>query len=182
MIKVEIKGIELKGLKEYLQKYTDGPHALKIGILEGAKFEGGPSDGELIAPIAAVHEFGGGHVPPRSFLRSTVDEKENEWVEVVARHLEGRPGDLTGALTAIGINAVGAITSKIEGGIGPPLKYDTIIRKAIRVTNSHGGMKTRRGREAGRQSNNALPLVDTGSLERSIAFQVDGETPVYPNK
>ena len=42
-----------------------------VGIRQGREAE----DGQSLALIAAVNEFGHGHIPERSFLRSTVEQK-----------------------------------------------------------------------------------------------------------
>lgn len=46
-------------------------------------------DGVLVAHYAAVNEFGGGHVPERSFMRSTFDQTVNKLVKMRAQIVSG---------------------------------------------------------------------------------------------
>lgn len=102
--------------------------------------------GATMAEIAAVHEFGLGHVPERSFIRAWVDENRaaietrlrNTAIEVQAGRI-----DAQGGLNRFGVWAVGQIRSRILAGIEPALKY----------------------REG-------TPLVDTGQLISSITALV----------
>lgn len=138
----------------------------KVGILEGATYAEGENAGQPVAPIAAIHEFGTERVPARSFMRATLAAKKDAWAQFLAQYLKANPGKVVEALTAVGEAAAKDMMQTIENGIAPPLTVETITRKAIRK---------------GREANNALPLVDTGTLESSIACQVDDNPPVYPN-
>ena len=48
---------------------------LKVGWFEGAKYE----DGTPVAYVAAIQEYGFVNIPPRSFMRTTVQEKKEAW-------------------------------------------------------------------------------------------------------
>lgn len=56
----------------------------------GIQNDGTSSDnGVLVAHYAAVNEFGGGHVPERSFMRSTFDQTVNKLVKTRAQIISG---------------------------------------------------------------------------------------------
>ena len=107
-----------------------------------------------VASIAAIHEMGSadGTIPERSFMRSTMDEK-NEEIEnltkkladqVLFKNLSARK-----ALGTLGAFIQKAFKQKINDGVEPPLKTATIRRK--------GSSKA---------------LVDTGQLINSIDYEV----------
>lgn len=56
-------------------KRMDGKQA-EVGIHKGHY----PKTGESVAEVALKNEFGSGIIPERSFMRSTFDEKEEQWV------------------------------------------------------------------------------------------------------
>jgi phage gpG-like protein len=146
-----------------LEKYVaDGSPLVKVGILEGSTYSGeSTAAGMPVAAIAAIHEFGapGAGIPARSFMRSTVAEKQDEWAKAAGEYLKGGHGDARAALTLVGEMASRDMQEKIESGIGPALTVATITSKAMRK---------------GRAANNALPLVDTGTLQESISYEVEG--------
>lgn len=165
-VKVQVSGG--KAWKKTLTPYIDNADTVaKVGILEGAKYAQGPNAGELVAPIAAIHEFGTANIPARSFIRSTMAKKKAEWIKFLTAYLKANPGKVVQGFTAVGEQAAKEMMQAIEDGIAPPLAYETILRKAMRK---------------GREANNALPLVDTGTMEEAIACQVNDLPPVYPGK
>lgn len=110
--------------------------------------------------IAIIHEFGGGHVPARSFIRATMDERAADIQRLqvaVARQV------LSGALTAEqGLSQIGAkvaawVQARIVAGIAPALAEST-RRQKRRL----GG----KGKDT--------PLIATGQLRSSITFAVVG--------
>ena len=104
--------------------------------------------------VAVVHEFGAGHVPQRSFIRATIDEKRSE-IEaemtnlargVVSGKLDGRT-----ALDLLGQKVAGWCQARIAAGIAPALKPATIKRKG-----------------------SSTPLINTGQLRSAITWRVEG--------
>jgi phage gpG-like protein len=109
-----------------------------------------------VAQVAAIHEFGSsdGRIPQRSFMGSTIDEKDRELQGVVAQLLRKVIGGELSEVRALGI--VGQkvkdwFRAKITAGLKPALSPRTIARKGP-------------GKEK--------PLIDTGQLLGSITFQV----------
>lgn len=111
--------------------------------------------GADLVKYAAVNEFGSedGHVPERSFLRSTV---RNNWRKYAA--LLGKAGqrlildgeDVDVAFGRVGIVVVADVQRTIRGRVPPPNAPSTIARKG-----------------------SSTPLVDTGRLRQSIDHEVE---------
>jgi hypothetical protein len=146
-LKAELKRLAAEGLE------------VKVGIL-GDTDKNERTDGPLTnVEIGAIHEFGGGNVPQRSFLRSTVDLKQAEYRRLINNGLRKmvthRGGSLRdGAmrlLELVGMKAAADVKARITEGAGipPPLAPSTIARKG-----------------------SSRPLVDTGQLLNSISWKV----------
>lgn len=131
MANVTVKGLDLKGLKNHLKDLLgDKKPGVKVGIMEDAT----SADYGPIAPIAAIHEFGAPEagIPPRSFMRSTVENKKAEWVSQFSTYLKGAIGNVgvEPAFTAVGQVMAEDIQEKIQWGIDPALTASTIAQKS----------------------------------------------------
>lgn len=110
------------------------------------------ADSELIT-YASANEFGtrDGHVPERSFMRSTVDEQRTSYSGVLASVL--RVADSVSALERglgrLGLRGVRDVQRKITSNVPPPNAPSTVRRKGSTGT-----------------------LRDTGRLRQSIDFEV----------
>lgn len=112
-------------------------------------------DGPDNVGLAAIHEFGSGPIPARSFLRSTFDEQRKKWLKVAAATLRRRPLDtLNNQLGRLGAMMAADVKNKIADGVPPPLKDATIKSRE------------RRG-FAG-----TTPLIESGQLKNSITWAV----------
>ncbi|CAQ85199.1 MULTISPECIES: phage virion morphogenesis protein [Photorhabdus] len=103
--------------------------------------------------VAAAQEFGvPGHIPERSFLRSTLRENKESAVKFLASKLKEAivSGDgLNTPFELLGEKMAGEVKRKIQSGISPPLAPETITRKG-----------------------SSKPLIDTGQLLQSITYEV----------
>jgi len=153
MVKVTTKVTGGEKLVKLIERYqAAAKSSLKVGILGGAAYP----DGTPAAMIGAIHEFGRGHVPQRSFLRSTMAEKHKEWAEAAGLMLKANSGDFQKALMFAGELAAKDVQAKIaEGRVGPGLKEATIAAKAKKGKQYPG-----------------IPLVDTGVLMEAISYEV----------
>lgn len=157
-ISVRKTGDDLAALKMRIADATQKAQ-LVAGVLAGATSD--VDDGKIhksvpVAPYAAAMEFGAKNIPARSFLRSTMALKESEWRKAVYFALKRRGFDRpVEALRDIGNLVRGDIVSNIRNGNFAPLSPKTVKAKA------------RKGRPEP-----ATPLIDTGSMIRSIAFEV----------
>lgn len=113
-----------------------------IGISIGVHDDEPRDDGITNAELAAIHEFGTADIPQRSFLRSFIDEHEDEidaWVNEAADAVLGGEDPL-GAAEVVAQRLEDGVKAQITSGIQPELRERT------------GG----------------TPLVDTGRLLNSI--------------
>jgi hypothetical protein len=141
-------------------------HRVKIGV-----FGGTSGDGFQMPEVAAVHEYGSrnGHVPQRSFLRSTLENKRTQIAEmstrlgsaVVAGNTPARQ-----ALEALGQMVAAEVKKTITAGapLQPPLSPETVAWRAR-------GSKAHRRKSSGPIL--ARPLVHTGQLVQSITHVVE---------
>jgi hypothetical protein len=123
---------------------------LHVGILEGS---GDNEDGQLIAGYAYSNEYGTEHIPARSFMRSTFDEKNADWNKalngVVEQVASGESIDVQRAVGLVGEQVASDIKDKISSNVPPPLKEATRVKKKSSKT-----------------------LVDTGIMRNSINFKI----------
>lgn len=138
----------MKDVKSYKGAYV------KVGIQNNAGFN---IDGTSILDYAQYNEFGTTHIPERSFIRSTEEEKRKDWYSLLEKGLEdlldGNSSALR-ALSLVGLKAVDDIKLKITNAKNDPnipaLKPSTI--KAKKSTS---------------------PLIDTGALRNSVRYVVE---------
>lgn len=143
-----------------------------VGVHENAKPQTDEDGKEVMAmpKLAAIHEFGahknGVNIPERSFLRSTFTNKNESWnrafVRQVARVAEGKQSP-EGALIFVGVRMSADVKNTILAGIAPELAAVTVKRRMKK--GAHGG-----GTVA--NAGATTPLIDSGQLLASIAFEV----------
>lgn len=108
-----------------------------------------------LAEYAAANEFGTDTIPERSFLRTTVDENEARYAEVISRGVrkvvDGR-STFRVEFGKIGERVVRDVQRKIRAIKDPPNAPATVARKGV---------------------NN--PLIDTGRMRQSIDYVVEEE-------
>jgi phage gpG-like protein len=137
----------LKDLKKRLKEFKRS--TIKVGIQNNA----GINKGKRIVDYAANNEFGVlGHIPERSFIRSTADKNKNWADEIDNAYISvidkgQRP---LAAIARVGIIARDAIVQTITDGVRPENSPFTIKKK--------GSSKT---------------LIDTGVLRKSIQYKFD---------
>ncbi len=130
-------------------------HEAKEGSIDRIKdiFKA-PADLLTIGELAAIHEFGLGSVPQRSFLQGWADENKEQIKTVVRKGAQAlvskRLDSPLQFLNQVGSWAVGQIQVRMAANIPPPLSPITIKRKGSSVA-----------------------LIDTGQLRSSISFRVD---------
>ncbi len=143
---------EQKRLEKLLAKIKKSPH-VAVGILQDEvhheKFS--------MVDLAMVHEYGSrdGHIPERSFIRSSCDAKKKDHIKLIAKlqskilagHMSTKQ-----ALSIIGEVVAKDMVQTINQGIEPGLAAATIKRKG-----------------------SSKPLIDKGRLKGSITHEVRGE-------
>lgn len=116
--------------------------------------EGGPEKENRIsvAGVAAVHEFGGGNVPERPFVRTGIRRGIPEQMALNKANLKAVVhGTLTvpQALGQLGLMAAGQVQREITEGTFEPLQDATINRKG-----------------------SSKPLIDTGQMRQSVTYEI----------
>lgn len=110
--------------------------------------------------VASVHEFGATiqsgkgsfSIPERSFLRTTFDEKNEEWVSFFKnqlKHVLALQMDVQTLFNRLGARMVGDVQEKITDLDAPPNAPSTIAKKG-----------------------SSNPLIDTGGLRMRITYRV----------
>lgn len=142
------KDLGWKDLKKRLKEFKKS--TIKVGIQSNA----GMNKGARIVDYAAANEFGiYGHIPERSFIRSTADKKKN-WVSEIDKAYYSIIDKGAGAIAAIarvGIIARDDIKQTITDGVSPENSEFTIKKKGSSHT-----------------------LIDTGRLRNSIQYKFQG--------
>jgi len=125
------------------------------GIFVGIRGDAGDSaDGTPLAVVAAANEFGTRTIPERSFLRSTVDSKQEVYEDQIAEVLEevvdggGLPALAVG-LNRIGLGAVADVQETMRQLDDPPNAESTIRAKGA-----------------------DNPLIRDGRLRQSIDYEI----------
>lgn len=161
-MKITRKAGKIEALRQSV-KALDGAEG-RVGWFPSATYEGG----QPVAGVAYVQEFGSPArgIPPRSYMRSTASEKQQEWAktaEQISRAAaQGKiaPGNVMPALCLAAEGHVRATITKITA---PPLKQATIDARKRRLAN--GG--------AGAKASIAKPLVDTGILLNMLTSETE---------
>ena len=151
-VRVSITGGER--MKEALQKIVNTKLAVKAGIPAGAT----TTDGKSIPEYALYNEVGTAHIPPRPFMRDTVNEKADTWKSFLESNVDYNNIERDKCVSVMGVLGevmVADIKSTIQRGDFEPNAESTIRAKE------------RKGKsEAGH------PLIDTGQMLESIISEV----------
>lgn len=138
-----------RGAKRLIQNLERGSHGqISIGV-HGTEASFPRQDGGLtVGELAEIHEFGLGHVPPRSWLGGWFDEREDSFPQVIRIQLSEKlkarqPLEVAFKTCAVLFQA--SIQQRFTDGIPPELADETIRRKG-----------------------SSTPLIDTGVLRSSV--------------
>jgi len=149
---------------------------LKVGFFENQKYPD-KRGGLSVAMVAAIQEYS---YPKASFMRSTADDKKEEWkktLKAFSREIVLGNYTVKEALNASGSKFSGDIREKIESLKSIPLKKATIRQRIYRDA-EYIDAKTKKGKKSvvNRLMNNETytrRLVDTGILLGSVTHQVE---------
>lgn len=149
-----VKGFDwskFRELRSRLQGLAD--KEVVVGVTRASA--GRDQTGEINnAELAATHEFGtkDGHIPERSFIRSSMTEHRQDYVSAQAANLRKVVrGEMPfeKSLDLLGLRAAADVQANIRRGDFKPLEQSTIDRKGSKA-----------------------PLIDTGNLRQSITHEV----------
>ena len=148
MAQVIDKDINFKSFEKVMKALKN--KVIKVGVHSDA---GTNEEGELISDYAHANEYGLG-VPERSFMRSTEREKGESWQKLMNKIIDKalvEDIDINQHLGLVGTEVTNDIKEKISSNIPPPNSKETIARKKSSKT-----------------------LIDTGTMRRSITYEVEG--------
>lgn len=132
----------------------------QVGWFPGAKYQ----NGTPVAYVAAIQEYGSVHIPPRSFMRTTIADKKNEWRKLAK---SGSKALIAGNTTArqvmegLGMTVVGDIKKKITKIKSPALSPATVETKRRKLA---------KGKKVGSLTK---PLIETGLMVSSLTHTVE---------
>ena len=155
---------EQQRIEKVLQKMARAPH-VAVGILQDEAV----ADNFSMVDLALVHEFGSkdGHIPQRSFIRSTCDAKRNEHIKLSdilqSKIIEGKLNPRQ-ALGQLGEVVEKDMVQTINHGIEPGLA-DSTKKAKIRSLKKQKKKLTGVGFK---------PLIESGRLKGSIKHEVRG--------
>lgn len=155
----------------------------KVGFFAGQNYE----DGTPVAYVATIQEFGAPDqgIPPRPFMRPTVEDKKGEWSQDIANGMRAvLKGRLTAddVLDAVGAAAAGDIVKTLAAGDFKALSPITLMLRRMRdehkgdanwqVTGATVGEAARRVAAGEPGSDRTTPLDDSGYLIAHVQHQV----------
>ena len=141
VIRFSIK-IDDKDIYKQLKKQNG---KIEVGFFEGEKYP----DGKSVAEVAAFNEFGGGHTPPRPFMRTLVQNHRKIWRKILQDELPKEDNAHT-ALATLAEYMVDDLKDYIKIWTYPPNAPSTIAKKGFND-----------------------PLVDTGRMMDSVDWRGD---------
>lgn len=131
-------------------------NGVRVGYMDGERY---PS-GLPLGAVARTQEFGTPKIPPRPWIRPTLDAKKGLWAQAIAAGLKASAGDeaeIRRMWDARGGEIVACLRDGIDKANTPPLSAYTIARRQARGNSS------------------TKPLVDTGAMRDKLSFRVAGE-------
>lgn len=136
---------------------------VKVGLQgeTGQKPHGDKFNKATVVDVGVFNEFGAprAKVPERSFIRSTHDEKKNEWsglTKALLNRILMLRLTADKALGIIGLRIQNDIKAKIKSGVPPPNATETLRRKLA---------KTAKG-----SKREPVTLIDKGQMLNSVTF------------
>lgn len=117
---------------------------LRVGFIDSATYP----DGQNVASVAFWNEYGTERVPPRPFMRTTVAQKKQAWIDLVVQLVPIHGGRLS--LLKLGERIQGDLVFSILNFTDPPNAPYTIKKKGFNK-----------------------PLVDTAQMSRSVSYELE---------
>lgn len=174
MVSVKITDMD-RGYRDAIATMRDVNGGVRVGIQSEDLDENYQGSGKSLAEIANTHEFGGGNVPQRSFMRSSFDENKDEFSEYMRRlmiAITARKMTLRGALGVMGEAVRVKIHKKIRDKIAPANAPETVRRKYR--SRQHLLKKAQSAENSGEGAGQIdTPLIDTGGMIQAIRYKVE---------
>ena len=147
-IKVSVKRTGGKKLQRLLREAgKGGVSGVKVGFFSTARYQ----DGTPVAAVAAWNEFGTETIPERPFFRNALAESERSVGRILQAGLDTKKMVVDEQLAGrVGAHVQGKIQDSITSLKEPPNAPETVRRKG-----------------------SSDPLMDTGTLRNSVAWEVE---------
>ena len=147
-VKVTVKRTGGKKLQRLLREAgKGGVSGVKVGFFSTARYE----DGTPVAAVAAWNEFGTETIPERPFFRNALAESERGVSNILAKGIDTKKMVVDERLAGrVGEYVQGKIRDSITALKEPPNAPETVRRKG-----------------------SSDPLMDTGTLRNSVAWEVE---------
>ena len=158
--------MKLKAVIERMKSLEE--YSAQAGWFESARYD----DGTPVAKVAIWQEYGVPErsIPPRPFIRPTVDEKKGEWTKDAAQVVKGVLSgqiDAEHGMTVIAQKAAADIRQTISRVDSPPLSPITLLLRQWR----------KEGKEiTGRTVGEAARAVDCGERAEGVSSQPLNDT------
>lgn len=122
---------------------------VKVGILENSKYP----DGTSVPTVAYKNEYGWANIPPRPFMRQTIKEQKENWVDLTKRAI-GAGYDINKVLGLVGTQMQGDIQNAIMTfttprnsdytiaikGFNAPLRHTMLMHDSVKYEIAEGKM------------------------------------------
>ena len=150
MARVSVK-VQRRGGKKLARLLREagkgGVSGVKVGFFSTARYE----DGTPVAAVAAWNEFGTETIPERPFFRNALAEAERGVSNILAKGIDTKKMVVDEQLAGrVGEYVQGKIQDSITSLKEPPNAPETVRRKG-----------------------SSNPLLDTGTLRNSVAWEVE---------
>lgn len=120
---------------------------LRVGFIDSATYP----DGQNVATVAFWNEYGTEKIPPRPFMRTTVAQNRENWVQLVKQLVPIHGADKS--LLKLGQEMQGKLVFSILNWTEPPNAPYTIAKKGFNK-----------------------PLVEQGIMSRSISYELTSDS------
>ena len=133
---------------EEIEKGFYAPYGKQSKITNKAR-RYSPRKAISVADVAAANEFGGGHRPPRPFMRYTLEHRGRKWKKILQDILPQYFDNIKKAMEHLGDAAAEDLADMIRIWTAPPNAPSTIKKKGFND-----------------------PLVDSGQMMSSVRWRV----------
>ena len=171
-------GTEFRAVLTKMAAKLSKPNSVRIGFLECSA----EPDGTSTPMVAAILEFGAPRagIPPRPFMRTTIQSKSPGWPDAIALNLKATNYDIPTTLTRIGALVAGQIQESIISLHSPPLSPVTVMLRGMKSKDqslvvNRSVVEQARARVAAGKTNygaSTKPLIDSGTLLANVGFEV----------
>ena len=142
VFKVEIHTEELDEFAKDLEKELKSVKGAKAGWYKGQKYPDKETKGKKkiggieIAKNALIQEYGTDKIPPRPFMRRTIEKHQKEWIKFLNENFDAELNNnvtLEQIMRKIGAIMAGDMKKTIGENLPPPNAPETIKRKGGRT-------------------------------------------------